>query len=69
MTDTVRYGYSLSIEPYCENCLEFEPECHEVDVSSFDGCNIMHDIFCVHQDKCRRMNKHIAAMRNKANVQ
>lgn len=59
------YGYSILVQPYCENCLEFEPECSESDVSSFDRVSINHYIYCEHHEKCARMNDHIARMRNK----
>ncbi len=59
------YGYSVLIEPYCENCLEFEPICIDSDVSSFDRPTISHKIYCKHREKCARMNTHIQRMRSK----
>ena len=53
------YGYSVQVEPYCENCLEFEPVCIDSDVSSFDWSIINHNIYCQYRDKCNRMNRHI----------
>ena len=59
------YGYSVLVEPYCENCLEFEPVCIDSDVSSFDWTVINHKIYCEHHEKCARMNTHIQRMINK----
>lgn len=56
------YGYSVLVEPYCENCLEFQPECLESDVSSFDRAIVSHYIYCEHREKCARMNSHIQSI-------
>lgn len=59
------YGYSILVQPYCENCLEFQPECLESDVSSFDRAIVSHYIYCEHREKCARMNSRIQRMTGK----
>lgn len=53
------YGYSLSIEPYCENCMSFEPKHEMLDVSDMKTTTIMHYVFCENRTKCQRINEHM----------
>lgn len=49
------YGYSILVQPYCENCLEFQPEC-------LDRAIVSHYIYCEHREKCARMSSHIQSI-------
>lgn len=51
----------VSVEPYCENCPEFEPE---VTTSTLRARNDKYfcadtTIFCEHREKCNRMYESI----------
>ncbi len=53
------YGYSLSIEPYCANCMSFEPKHEMLDLSDMRTTRIEHYIFCENRLKCQQINDHM----------
>ena len=59
MNSISNYGYSLSIEPYCANCLAFEPKHELLDLSDMRTTRIEHYIFCENRLKCQRINEHM----------
>ena len=59
MTACSNYGYSLSIEPYCANCVAFEPQHEMLDLSDMRTTRIEHYIFCVNRLKCQQINEHM----------
>ena len=51
----------LKVEPYCQNCIEFEPDCMMSGIQSVGGeCKELRTtINCKRLDKCREMEKRI----------
>lgn len=51
----------LKVEPYCQNCIEFEPDCIMSGVQLVGGgCEELKTIICCkYSDKCKDIEKHI----------
>ena len=51
---------TLTVKPYCENCMDFKPKV-ERDIL-FDGDDIVHvltDVTCKYRDRCENMKKYL----------
>jgi hypothetical protein len=59
MSTVSNYGYCLTIEPYCENCMGFEPKHEILDLSDMRTTRIEHHVFCENWEKCRQIKEHI----------
>lgn len=65
MASISNYGYSLMVEPYCKNCIAFEPFHEMIDISDMLETRINHHIVCANREKCQRIYEHMLKQRAK----